>query len=404
LAGGLIDFDEAQALLAAQARPIGVERVALDVAHGRVLAEAVTARFASPAADVSVMDGYAVRGADLPGRLLVVGQSFPGAPAESGIRAGEAVRIFTGAALPDGADRVVVQEVARRLGDVVEIGALSGPLFVRRRGSDFAAGDVLLPAGWVLSPRALVSAAAADCGEVAVFRLPRVAILGTGDELVAPGAARHRSGAIADSITIPVAAIVGEAGAQVVTRTLLPDDPVAIRAAAERALEMGDVVVVTGGASVGDKDHGPAVFAAMGLQPIFAKVAIKPGRPVWFGRLGERLVLGLPGNPSSAMVTARLFLAPLLSGLRGGDPELAWQSAPLAQPIAAEGDREAFVRGRWVGSGVSLFSNQDSGSQRVIAEADLLIRRPAGAPPLAAGEEVPILPLEPPLARRGAWA
>lgn len=390
----MIGFDEALGLVADQAQPLGEETVPLERASGRVLARPVTAAFESPAADVSTMDGYAVRSIGMPGRLRVVGESFPGSAPLPEIGTGEAVRIFTGAPLPQGADRVVIQEVARREGDEVVVEGAGGPAFVRRRGSDFAAGDILLPKGRRLDPRALVTAAAADCGEVCLFRRPRVAILATGDELVPPGQGQLR-GAIPDSITLAVAAMAEQAGADVLIRGLLPDQPAAIRVAAERALAAADLVIVTGGASVGEKDHGPAVLAQLGLQQIFAKVAIKPGKPVWFGCLGASLVLGLPGNPSSAMVTARLFMVPLLAGLGGGDARaaLTWRNAPLAEAIEANGDRETFVRGRWTGIGVAPFGNQDSGSQRVIAQADLLIRRPIGAPALAAGEHVPVLEL-----------
>jgi len=206
----MISFDEALALLVAAARPLGREQVRLAEAAGRILAEPVVAPFDAPATDVSIMDGYAVREADLPGRHGVVGESFPGSAFAGTLGAGEAVRIFTGAPVPPGADRVVIQEVARREGETVMIGAPKGPRFIRPAGSDFRTGDTLLPSGARLHPRALVAAAAADCGEVAVWRQPRVAVLGTGDELVDPGAARSREGAVPDSITLPIAAYVRE--------------------------------------------------------------------------------------------------------------------------------------------------------------------------------------------------
>ena len=392
----MISFDQAQALLVAAAKPLARERVPLTRAAGRVLADPVLARFDAPAADVSMMDGYAVRQADLPGTLTIVGESFPGAGCGREVRAGEAVRIFTGGPVPPGADRVIMQEAAQRERDVVRIEASGDtPRFVRTAGSDFRTGEVLLAAGTRLRPRALVAAAAADCGQVEVWRRPRVAVLGTGDELAEPGSARSRPGSVPDSITIALAAYVGELGGEVVTRRLAPDDPARIGAEVAEALAAADVLVVAGGASVGEKDYARSVLADAGLEPIFTKVAMKPGKPVWFGRVGERLVLGLPGNPSSAMITARLFLAPLLAGLGGAEPAeaLRWREAALAEPLPECGDRETFVRGRWSGGCVAAFGNQDSGAQHVLAQAELLIRRPAGAPALGAGARVPVLDL-----------
>ncbi|HST37621.1 MAG TPA: molybdopterin molybdotransferase MoeA [Allosphingosinicella sp.] len=386
----MIGFDEALALIAGVARPLGVETVALAGASGRVLAAPVVAQVDHPPGDVSAMDGYAVRSADLPGRLPVAGESLPGGSAAS-LPAGRCMRIFTGAPVPPGADRVVVQEEVARDGEVAVFGDAGPARFIRARGSDFAAGDVLLAPGRLLDPRALVAAAGADLGELEVWRRPRLAILGTGDELADPGTARATAGAIPDSATLGVAALAVEWGGELVVRTRLRDDLPALQQAAAEALAAADLVVVTGGASVGERDFAKAMFE--GLDLAFSKVAMKPGKPVWFGRAGDGLVIGLPGNPNSAMVTARLLLAPLLAGLSGRAPAeaLRWCSAPLAEGLAACGDRETFVRARYEGEAVRALPNQDSGAQKTLADADILIRCRPGAPAAAAGERVEIL-------------
>ncbi len=392
----LINFDEAVALVLEVAKPIGGERVALANAAGRVLAQPVIARVDSPPAAVSAMDGYAVRETDLaelPARLRVIGEAFAGSPAEQAIGPGECLRIFTGAPLPQGGDRVVIQEAVERDGDFAVIaGPLSSGRHVRSRASDFAAGDALLPAGRRLDPRALVAAAAADMGEVEVHRRPRVTILGTGDELVEPGEAAERPGTIPESVSFGVAALADAHGAEVIARRRLRDDPEALEAAAAAALAASDLVIVTGGASVGERDYAKSMFGSA-LELVFAKVAIKPGKPVWLGRAQDKLVMGLPGNPTSALVTARLLLAPLIAGLGGRDPRaaLCWRIAPLAEPLSACGDRETFVRGAWAGNLVRPLSNQDSGAQQALAEADVLIRRRPGAAALSSGETVEII-------------
>jgi molybdopterin molybdotransferase len=384
----VIGFDEAAALVAGAAEPLGRERVALGEAKGRVLAAPVVAQVDAPPADVSAMDGYAVRDADLPGRLRVAGESFPGLGAEAPIQAGQCVRIFTGAPVPEGADRVVIQEEVRRDGEIAQFESPGEARHIRARGSDFARGDILIEAGRLIDARALVAIAGADLGEVEVWRRPRLVILGTGDELAEPGTARATPGAIPESVSLGVAALAADWGAQVVARKRLRDDLAFLEQEAAEALAIADVVVVTGGASVGERDYAKAMFAPAGLDLIFSKVAIKPGKPVWIGRAGEALIVGLPGNPNSALVTARLLLAPLLAGLTGRPPVLRWRQAKLAEPIAATDNRETFYRGAAAGAAVRPLSNQDSGAQSTLAAADLLIRRPAGAPAAEAGETV----------------
>jgi molybdopterin molybdotransferase len=391
----VIGFDEALGLVLELALPLGVEKVPLDEAHGRLLSDAVRARIDAPGADVSAMDGYAVREADLetaPARLRVIGESFPGRGFIGGIGPGQAVRIFTGAPLPEGAERVVIQELARRDGDEVVIPEPPrGRTHIRARGSDFRAGDWLLDAGRRMDPAALVVAAGGDVAEVEVFRKPRVAVLGTGDELVEPGTARSTPGAVPESVTFGVAGMARAWGGEVVSRRRLPDDMAMLEHAARQALKQAEVVVVTGGASVGEKDFARAMFAEAEPEPVFSKVAIKPGKPAWVSRARDgRIIVGLPGNPTSALVTARLFLAPLLAGLSGDDPMLAhaWRELPLAEPLPETGDRETFLRAALGAEGLIPLASQDSGAQKPLASTDVLIRRAAGAPAAAAGEWV----------------
>jgi molybdopterin molybdotransferase len=386
----VIGFDEALALGAGAAKPLGGETVPLAEAHGRVLAAPVIAQVDSPPRDVSAMDGYAVREAELPGRLRVMGAAYPGDPVAR-LEPGGCLRIFTGGPVPEGADRVVIQEEVTRDGDMASFGEPGGGRHIRKCGADFASGAVLLDTGRRLDPRALVAAAGADLGEVEVWRKPKLAIFGTGDELAEPGKARERPGAIPESLLPGIAALAEEAGGMIVMARRLRDNLPELVQMAGWALQRADLVVVTGGASVGEKDYAKAMFEPAGLELIFSKVSIKPGKPVWFGRAGGRLVMGLPGNPSSAMVTARLLLAPLIVGLDGGVPTLPWREAALAAPLGPCGDRETFVRAAWDGHAVLPASYQDSGAQKTLADADLLIRRRAGAPAAEAGETVSII-------------
>jgi molybdopterin molybdotransferase len=387
----VISFDEAAALVAEAAQPLGTEIIQLREAHGRVLAKPVTALVDSPPCDVSAMDGYALREADLPGRLQVVGESFPGRGQGAPLQAGQCVRIFTGAPVPAGADRVVIQEEVDRDGDNACFELPGQARHIRARGSDFARGMTLLEPGRRLDARALVVAAGADLAEVEVRRRPLLALLATGDELVEPGSGRAVAGAIPDSISFGLAAFAEDWGAEVVARSRLADDLPAMEKTGAEALAIANLVVVTGGASVGERDHAKAMFARAGLELIFSKVAIKPGKPVWLGRVGKALVVGLPGNPNSALVTARLLLAPLLAGLTGRAPALAWRRAKLTEMLPATGARETFYRAAAAGDGVRPLPNQDSGAQSTLAAADLLIRRIAGAPAAEAGEVVDVI-------------
>jgi molybdopterin molybdotransferase len=397
LGGGVISFDQAVTIVGEVARPLCHDQVPIDEAHLRVLAEPVIARVSSPPSDVSAMDGYAVREEDLlllPARLRVAGESFAGSGFDGSVSPGSCVRIFTGAPVPRDADRVVIQEVVRREEDVAVIDDHPGAAkHIRGLGSDFREGALLVEAGTRLGFRQLVAAAGADLADVTVWRRPAVAILGTGDELTAPGSAAGKQGTIPESVSFGVAALAENWGASIKRRVHLPDELKSMEKAAAHALEQADLVVVTGGASVGEKDFAKAMFERQGLELLFSKVAIKPGKPVWLGRAKGKLIMGLPGNPTSALVTARLLLAPLVAGLSGLDPlsALRWRKAPLLTPLPACGDRETFVRARAIQDGAEPVSNQDSSAQKTLVEADLLLRRRPGACPADTGDMVWVL-------------
>jgi molybdopterin molybdotransferase len=395
----MISFDDALAVIGSAAKPLGTEMVALDHAVGRVLAAPVIAAIDSPRADVSAMDGYAVRGDDLgkyPLSLKMVGESFPGRGGDGVIGPGSCVRIFTGAPLPAGGDRIVIQERVRRDGDAIIIEVDPGPAtWVRPRGRDFRAGDEVLAAGHQLDPAAMIAAAGADVADVQVHVSPRVALLSNGDELVEPGEARASALAVPDSASLGVAALAVRWGAEIVNRVRLADDLAELRTAADKALACADMVVVIGGASVGDRDFAKAMFESAGLELLFSSISIRPGKPAWFGRVGEKLVLGLPGNPTSALVTARLLLAPSLAAMQGRSVEqaLRWEQAHLADPLPPCDQRETFHRGCLAGGEVSLLGFQESHAQKALAEADVLVRQPANSAAAAAGEVVPVLRL-----------
>ena len=388
----MISFDEAVRLVNGVARPLGSERVPIGRAAGRILSAPVVAKVDSPPCDVSAMDGYAVRDADLPGDLQIAGDSYAGAGFEGVLGAKACVRIFTGAPVPEGADRVVIQELVTRKGKTACIPPAPGAeRHIRMRGSDFRAGQELLRTGEALTPRALVAAAGGDAADVEVWRRPRLAVLATGDELVAPGDAHGRPHKIPDSVSCGVSALAEQWGGETVSIGRMGDDPQALQRTAGEALERADLLVVTGGASVGERDLAKAALEPHHLELIFSRVAMKPGKPAWLGRARDRLVLGLPGNPTSAMVTARVLLAPLLAGLGGRSGALGWREIRLAAPLPACGDRETFVRARRTPEGAVPVSNQHSSAQGALVQADLLLRMRPHDPARHAGWMVEVL-------------
>ncbi|MBT8427091.1 MAG: molybdopterin molybdotransferase MoeA [Erythrobacter sp.] len=392
----MLDFDAAIAKLEAAVQPLPTEEVPLGDAAACFLAEDLCARGDAPARAISAMDGYAVaEAATRPREWLTVAHEIKAGTVDPGaLSTGEVARIFTGAPLPEGADCVIMQEYAERDGAKVHFSEGYGPArHVREAGSDFRAGDTLLKRGNRLTPRAMVSAAAADVSTVEVFARPRIAIIATGDELAPPGSAFETPGALPESASFGVAAMAEEMGAQIVSRSRGGDELDELTGLAGRALDEADCVVVTGGASVGDHDLARPMFGEAGLDLVFSRIAIKPGKPVWLGTSLGKMVIGLPGNPTSAMVTARLFLRPLLAAMQGGSVagQIQFLSMPLAAALPPTGSRETFIRARATANGLVPRGNQESGSQAPLAEADWLIRRPAGTPACEAGSMVQAL-------------
>ena len=320
----LMPVEEALALLLQGVAPLPPESVPLIEARGRVLAGSLTAKLTQPPFDASAMDGYAVRSADaatVPTRLGLTGEAAAGHAFAGRIGPLKAIRIFTGAPLPEGADAVVIQEdTARDGGDVIINQATLAGENVRPRGNDFSAGDALFPTGHRLTSRDLMLAASAGHSAVPVARGPVVAILATGDELVPPGTV-PRANQIVSSIPTGLAGMIASAGGEPrligIARDTLPDLGAKIRQAAD-----ADILVTIGGASVGDHDLVQQALTAGGLALAFWRIAMRPGKPLMYGKLGGQRVLGLPGNPVSAMLCAQIFLLPLIRALQGAAPSV----------------------------------------------------------------------------------
>jgi molybdopterin molybdotransferase len=393
----LLALDEAQARLLALAVPLPVERVPVEDALGRYLAEPLVARRTQPPADLSAMDGYALRAADLPGPWQVIGESACGHPFGGAVEAGQAVRIATGALMPAGADMVLMQEDASRQGPALTLtGTPPAPTgkHIRRTGMDFTEGAQLLPLGARLGPAQLALVLGAGHSHVAVRRVPRIALIDSGDELSSDPAACavHQ---IPASNGAMLAALAASALPCAVERLGPVADRMEALAEALARAERADVVVTSGGASVGDHDLIRPALEAWGAELDFWKVAVKPGKPIMVASRGRQLVVGLPGNPVSAHVTAYHFLLPLLRALAGS-------SEPLPRPItalAAEdlppgGPRREFLRAQWDGASVSVRINQDSGALATLAASNALIDRPPGAAAVRAGEAVSVYLLE----------
>jgi molybdopterin molybdotransferase len=383
---------------------VPAEIVGLAEAAGRVLAAPVVARLTQPPADVSAMDGYALRAADAAAgaRLRVVGAAPAGRPFDGTLKWGEAVRLFTGSVIPAGADTVLLQEDADAEAETVVVReAPRVGQHIRRQGQDFAAGDVVLPAGKRLTARDVGLAAAANHPWLAVHRRPRVAILSTGDEISLPGEPIG-AGGIVSSNAHCLAAMVRAVGGEAVVLPIAGDEAASIGAAAASAAGM-DLLVTTGGASVGDHDLVQAGLAAAGgggFALEFWKIAMRPGKPMIFGRLGGLPVLGLPGNPVSAFVCGVLFLLPALARLSGrADSSLPIDSALLGREVRANDHRADHLRAtlRRDSEGVLVatpFERQDSAMVRVLASADALVLRPPHAPALPSGAAVPVIRLD----------
>jgi molybdopterin molybdotransferase len=391
----LLPVEQAQARLFALASPLAVEHVPVTEAAGRWLAQPVAALRNQPWADLSAMDGYAVRAADWPGPWRVIGESAAGTTKPRSISAGEAIRIFTGAPLPPGADAVLIQENATRDGD--RLTSSDDPLprghHVRRAASDFATGTILLEAGLHLGPAQVAAAVLGGHGMLPVRRRPRVALLSTGNELVSPGAPVP-PGFLPSSNAPMLAAMLAALPCEVIDLGIVSDDLGQMTAAFASAAR-ADIIVTTGGASVGDHDLVRPAFQQAGGTLDFWKIRMRPGKPLMAGKLGETLFLGLPGNPVSAFVTATLFLLPLLRHIGGAARPLPRSTdAPLASALPATGERDDYLRAFRAEGGIVSVTSQDSAATAAMARADCLILRPAGSPPASPGERVTILPLD----------
>ena len=397
----MISVEEALMRLLEPLKPVSTEQVALADAFGRVLAEPVIARRTQPPAALSAMDGYAVRAADVarvPARLRVVGAVPAGQSFDRAIERGEAVRIFTGAPLPAGADAIVIQEDADRDGDIVIVreGAPSGR-YVRPAGLDFVAGAPGIPAQRRLTARDIGLAAAMDRPWLMVHRQPRVAILSTGDEIVMPGDPVGPN-QIVSSNSLALGAFVSACGAVPLQLGIAADTPDSVRRLAEGA-RGADLLITTGGASVGEHDLVKDALRVSGLELDFWQIAMRPGKPLMVGRFRDAVMVGLPGNPVSTLVCALIFLKPALERLAGLDPVADPPvTARLAVPLPANDRRQDYLRATLTRAAdgeleAKPFEKQDSSMISLLARSDCLVVRPPHAPAATAGERVTIIPL-----------
>jgi molybdopterin molybdotransferase len=396
----MITVEDATRRIVAAFSVLDAERVALANAAGRVLAEDVVAKFDQPPHAVSAMDGYAVRASDVAraGMTLdVIGEAPAGRPFDGSVGAGQTVRIFTGGVMPKGADTVVIQEDTERVGNRVTVKEAAKPnQHVRVTGLDFRAGETVVPRGHRLTARDLPLIAAADVPEVSVARRPRVAIVATGDELSRPGEPR-KPGGIVSSSTYGLAAMIRDWGGEPIDIGIIADRPDAF-AALPAQTRGADLILTLGGASVGDHDLVQSALKPHGFALDFWKIAMRPGKPLIFGRLKDTPLLGLPGNPVSAMVCAILFVQPAIAAMLGAPYERRLMNARLASPLAANGPREDYIRARIIVRDGEMWTEpfpiQDSSMQSAFARSDALIVRPIGAPAAAHGESVRVLLLD----------
>ncbi|KIP98977.1 molybdenum cofactor biosynthesis protein MoaA [Agrobacterium tumefaciens] len=394
----LLPVAEAQSRLLAAATPItSVETVPLESADQRVLAHDLQARLTQPPFHASAMDGYALRAVDAPqigSVLTVIGEAAAGHAFVGHVGEGEAVRIFTGAPLPEGADAVLIQEDAEVLdaGKIRTTFQVTEGRHIRPRGQDFAEGETVLEAGTELTFTDITLAAAMNHAALPVFRKPVLAILATGDELVPPGGTPNPAQIVASN-TFGVAALARKAGADILDLGIVVDDEALIRSAIDKAIAAkADVLVTLGGASVGDHDLVQAALKAQGMALDFWRIAMRPGKPLMVGSIGDMQVLGLPGNPVASLVCSLLFLEPLIQKLSHRKPTSREMTAQTATTLKANDQRQDYLRARIIGHEngkpiVETFTKQDSSMMKIMAEADCLIIRPPFAEERQAGGE-----------------
>jgi molybdopterin molybdotransferase len=396
----VLSVESARDRMVSAVRPLASEAVPLQVAQQRTLADPLLATRSQPPFRSSAMDGYAVRSADVSrGRLHVAGEAAAGRAFRGMLEPGQAVRIFTGAPVPPGADAVIPQERVRREGAEVLIEEVVQPgKNIRDLAIDFAAGSLLIQGGTVLSPAHLALVAATGVALVNVRRAPRIALLATGSEIAAPGTPAGPD-QIFDSVTFGVAAMIEGWGGIAVRHAATPDDVAAVARALERAIASADLVVIIGGASVGDYDIVKQALAAQGLKVSVPKVAVRPGKPTWFGTVSGSPILGLPGNPAAAFVCAGLFLRPMIHAFLARSSASGAVRALLEGHVEKNGENEAYLRARAaLGEEARLivrpFENQDTSLVSVFAAANALLRRPPQSGPALSGELVDVLLLD----------
>ncbi|MEM0900888.1 MAG: gephyrin-like molybdotransferase Glp [Pseudomonadota bacterium] len=387
----LLPVDDALKILLADVQPVSRETVPLKDALHRVLCDDVFAKHTQPPFAASAMDGYALRFADLDaGDFRVIGEAAAGHPFSKSLLSGEAVRIFTGAVVPGGADTVVIQENTEVDGASLRITAK--PAFganIRPAGGDFSANEKLIDAGAILDGNLISLAAAGNHASLPVYRKPRIAVLATGDELRTPGSALQ-PGEIIASTSFAIADLIEKNGGAFIDLGIAADTEAALVQKLDEARQAkADVLVTLGGASVGDHDLVAPVFTSQGMEMDFWKVAMRPGKPLMTGSLDDMRVLGLPGNPVSAIVCAVVFLVPLLHALTGRAYAQQVKSAKLTEPIASNGPRRHYMRAFVDGDGeVTVNDNQDSSLLSVLSRSNSLVVRPPNDPPRDAGETV----------------
>lgn len=392
----MITVEEAQARLLALAPPLSSVVVPVAEAVGYYLAEDVIAKRTQPAADLSAMDGYAIRFADMPGPWGVIGENAAGRPYIGQIGAGEAARIFTGAHVPAGADSILIQEEAYRDGDALTLtgeGPPASGAHIRRKGSDFSDGDRLLEAGVRLNAGAIAAAIMAGYGALAVGGRSKISIIASGDELLPPGEPCDDAH-IPSSNSVMLAAMLNGLPCDVDDRGIVADNIADLEMALAECAD-SDIIVTSGGASVGDHDLVQQALRNVGAEIDFWKVAMRPGKPVMAGRFGSAIVLGLPGNPSSAFVTAFLFLLPLVRHLAGcGSPLPEVFTATTAAELPAGGTRTDYFRAHLENGVISIFNRQDSGMLAPLSRANALLINPVGVANRSPGSEAQYLRID----------
>ena len=401
----LISVDDALGLIAKTAKPLPIVDITFKDANGHVIAKDMHAKVTLPPLDASAMDGYAVKLEEhhKQGSIFtLIGESPAGAPYAGEVGADKTVRIFTGGAVPSSANHVIMQENVNADGTAITLTQPISPApHIRKAGIDFAKGDIIVKAGTELGAYELAILAAANCADLPVTRRPLVALIANGDELVSPGST-VTEGQVISSNPYGLAPLLESWGADTINMGISKDDPKAIETQIRTAIDKGaDILVPIGGASVGERDYMRSVFSDMGYEKRFEKVAVKPGKPVWFGTLGDRYVLGLAGNPASALVTAHVFLKPLVKALCGNaKPANPFITARTTTDLKANTWRSEYVRAhakvdeRGV-IHVTPYPRQDSSLLTPFLTANCFMVRGADTPALNVGDPVSILMIGP---------